>query len=92
MSAASYPYTAHDGSCNFNPAYIAARIRNWGYVTTVDNEDAMAAWVYYHGPPSACVDASKWQFYQGGVITGNCGNMLDHCIQITGKKGFEVCH
>lgn len=86
MTEASYPYTGHDSTCKFNDTDIAARISNWGYITSDKNEDTMANWLYRHGPPSACVDASKWQHYQGGVITTNCGKDLDHCIQITGQR------
>jgi len=35
-------------------------------------------------PLSICVDAQPWQFYSGGVMTASqCGNSLDHCVQIT---------
>jgi len=44
------------------------------------------------GPLSICVDASSWQFYEGGVITSFCSNSLDHCVMITGygdKEGWD---
>jgi len=79
-----YPYTGQDGTCTYNSADVVADIGNWGYITTTDDENAMGSWTYQYGPPSACVDAQYWQYYQGGVITQNCGYHLDHCIQITG--------
>jgi len=80
----AYPYAGVNEACHFNPGAIGARVKTWGYVTTTDNEQAMLNWVSSQGPPSACVDASTWQYYRGGVITSGCGNSLDHCIQITG--------
>jgi len=68
----------------FKPAGVAARVKEWGYLSTNDNEQAMLQWTATYGPPSACVDAILWQYYKGGVITTGCGQTLDHCIQITG--------
>jgi len=85
----SYPYTGENDNCAFNGNNVAARISNWGYITTTDNENAMGSWTYSHGPPSICVDASQWQYYQGGVVTSGCGTQLDHCVQITGWQTFD---
>jgi len=36
-------------------------------------------------PLSICVDASNWQYYTGGVVSpSDCGNSLDHCVQLVG--------
>jgi len=83
-SYSSYPYTGVDGSCKFNPSDVAATLKSWGYITTTDDETLMAEWTYEYGPPSVCVDAQYWQYYSGGVITENCGDTMDHCVQITG--------
>jgi len=80
----SYPYAGVDQPCHFNPRSVAAKVKQWGYLSTNDNEAAMLSWTANNGPPSACVDASLWQYYKGGVITTGCGYQLDHCIQITG--------
>jgi len=80
----SYPYVAEDENCMFNPSNIAASIANWGYITQNDNVPEMRKWMFQNGPPSICVDAETWQYYQGGVITGNCGNEIDHCVQLVG--------
>jgi len=79
-----YPYDGVTGSCKYNSGCIGARISNWGYITTTDDESYMMEWLYQYGPPSVCVDASEWQYYTGGIITGNCGNTIDHCVQVTG--------
>jgi len=79
-----YPYTGVTGSCHYSSGCVGAKIANWGYVTTTDNEAYMMDWIYQYGPPSVCVDATEWQYYTGGIITGNCGNTIDHCVQVTG--------
>jgi len=81
----SYPYIGIQSACRFN-GQVAASIANWQWVTEDDNENAMQAFVYSTGPPSICVDATIWQYYNGGVITtaSGCGTSLDHCVQLTG--------
>jgi hypothetical protein len=32
-SAAYYPYTGEDGVCAFNKSAVAAKIKNWAYVS-----------------------------------------------------------
>jgi len=80
----SYPYTAENGNCAFNPNSIAASISSWGYVVTHFDEPTMRAWTYQNGPPSICVDAQTWQFYNGGIIGPGCGQEIDHCVQLVG--------
>jgi C1A family cysteine protease len=91
-SLASYPYTAQNGQCEFNKANVEAKISSWKYVTQSENEGTMKQFAATTGPMSICVDASSWQFYQGGVLS-NCGNQIDHCVQITGystQQGVEA--
>jgi len=87
-SAASYPYTAQDGTCKFKSANIASKISGWQYVTQSENETAMQNFLYSNSPLSVCVDAEIWSAYTGGVLTpsSGCGNSIDHCVQITGWK------
>jgi hypothetical protein len=79
----SYPYTAQDGTCNYQPSNSGASIKSWAYVTQSDDENAMQQSLYTTGPASVCVDASSWSSYQGGVLT-DCGDSVDHCVQLTG--------
>jgi len=90
-----YPYTAEDGTCNFNAANVVAKISAWQYVTQSQDEAAMQQFLYSNNPISICVDASTWSAYNGGVITpsSNCGDSLDHCVQATGwfqQNGMTV--
>jgi len=78
-----YPYKAVDGRCDFKKADVGAHIKGWSYVGRGD-ENTMKTHIVNNGPLSICVDASTWQYYQGGVITNNCAKAIDHCVQLVG--------
>jgi len=88
-SFAYYPYVGYQENCQFNSNEVVAAISTWGYITTNDDETYMLEWLYANGPPSVCVDASSWQYYTGGIITGNCGDEIDHCVQVTGYQTID---
>jgi len=84
---ANYPYTARDGTCQFNASYINAKIQT--FVQTGGNENNLQTNLANYGPLSICVNAAHWQNYQSGVLTprqccpfGLCE--LDHCVQLVG--------
>jgi cathepsin F len=81
-----YPYVGYQQQCQFNSGDIAATISSWQWITQDDDEANMQSFVYSTGPPSICVDAQLWQYWQGGVVTSDsgCGTSLDHCVQLTG--------
>ncbi|KAK5579957.1 hypothetical protein RB653_009646 [Dictyostelium firmibasis] len=78
----TYPYTAVDGECKFNPANVGAKITSYAMVP--QNETQIAAYLYQHGPLAIAADAEEWQFYIGGVFDLPCGQSLDHGILIVG--------
>jgi C1A family cysteine protease len=80
---ASYPYKAVNQACQFKPADVEVKISSYKRVTGEANMIDATATV---SPLSICVDASKWQFYNSGVMTpAQCGGTsLDHCVQVTG--------
>jgi len=80
----NYPYTAKNGVCKAQRSLEVASISGYSWVTKTKNETAMLAATYDVAPISICVDAVTWQTYTKGVITSNCGQSLDHCVQITG--------
>jgi hypothetical protein len=86
----SYEYTAGQtgtaGQCQFNPAYIAAKIS--GYTQITGGEAGLLQALQTVGPVSVCVDASSWQTYQSGVLT-SCGSSVDHCVQLTGYQADQ---
>jgi cysteine peptidase B len=84
-----YPYTAgggESGSCNYNQADDVCTVS--GY-TSIDGESGLYQQLSSGsgGPVSVCVDASSWQYYQGGVLT-SCGDSVDHCVQATGYYNY----
>jgi len=83
---ASYPYKAVNQACHFSVPNVESKITSWKYATTTHNEDEMKTAVATVSPLSICVDAAKWQFYSGGIMTSTqCGGTsLDHCVQIAG--------
>jgi len=88
---ADYPYIGIQTACRFDASDIAASISNWQWITQDDDESAMQSFTYTTGPPSICVDATIWQYYNGGVVTSSsgCGTQLDHCVQLTGWQEMD---
>jgi len=84
MAYAGYSYTGVKGTCKYNSASVVQRFTGWGYVDKNRNEPNIQNWVLSTGAPAVLVDAKTWQYYQGGVITTNCGTAIDHVVQITG--------
>jgi cathepsin F len=80
-----YPYTAQDGTCNFQANLVKVTITNWQYATQNSDEQTMQNNLVSWGPLSICVDAEPWQDYTGGVMmASDCSNQLDHCVQLVG--------
>jgi len=81
-----YPYTAEDGTCNFNAQEVVATVTG---SSSISGETGLYSQmsVGSGGPVSVCVDASSWQNYQGGVLT-QCTNNVDHCVQATGYANY----
>jgi len=81
----AYPYTAQDGTCNFQQNLVKVTITNWQYATSNSDETTMQSNLVSWGPLSICVDAEPWQDYTGGVMmASDCSNSLDHCVQLVG--------
>jgi cathepsin F len=80
----SYPYTAKDGTCKAVTSKFAAHITGYVWASKTKNETEMQVATLNVSPLSICVDAVTWQTYTSGIVTKNCGQQLDHCVQITG--------
>jgi len=80
----SYPYVAKDTKCTFQSSKVVAKISGWEYATKTKNETEMQVATLNVSPLSICVDAITWQTYTSGIITKNCAQQLDHCVQIVG--------
>jgi C1A family cysteine protease len=78
-----YPYTAQDGSCASSQCTPAGNIKS--VVPVGSDESTIYQSLQQYGPLSICCDASSWSNYQDGVLTADqCGDNVDHAIQLTG--------
>jgi len=79
-----YPYTGQDGTCNSAQCTPTNKISSTGSVSQSES----AIYTALQGmPPSICCDASAWQNYNGGILDGSqCGDNVDHAIQLTGYQ------
>ena len=48
----------------------------------------MIDYVLAQGPISACIDASTWATYTGGILS-TCGEEPNHCVQIVGVNTVD---
>ncbi|KAK4440035.1 Senescence-specific cysteine protease SAG39 [Sesamum alatum] len=81
----NYPYQGTDGTCKSQKeASSAAKITGYEDVPA-DDESALLKAVA-NQPVSVAIDASgmAFQFYMGGVFTGDCGTELDHGVTAVG--------
>jgi cathepsin L len=83
----SYPYTAQDGSCNFDKSNIAGDVTAFTDVTQGD-EGALETAVATTGPISVAIDAShsSFQMYSSGVYyePACSSSQLDHGVTVVG--------
>jgi len=82
-----YPYVGEGGTCQYNKANIFTTIKTWKWATHYSDEQLLQQNLIGYAPLSICVDATNWQDYSSGVLTGSqCCSfcMLDHCVQLVG--------
>lgn len=75
-----YPYTARDGSCNFNAQKVAVKIS--GQKKISGGESGLLTGLAGH-PTAVCHNTGGWQHYKSGVMT-SCGSGGGHCTQMVG--------
>jgi len=84
---ASYPYTARDGTCKYNPANSGGTLSKFVDVTA-GSEAALQSAVATVGPVSVAIDAShnSFQFYKSGIYNEPlCSSKnLDHGVLAVG--------
>jgi len=84
---ASYPYTARDGTCKYNPGQSGGTISKYVDVTA-GSETALQSAVATIGPISVAIDAShnSFQFYKTGVYNEPLcsAKNLDHGVLAVG--------
>ncbi|XP_073111654.1 senescence-specific cysteine protease SAG39-like isoform X2 [Elaeis guineensis] len=82
---ANYPYMATDGTCNTEKSRSHAATIS-GYEDVPANSEAALLKAVANQPVSVAIDAGgfAFQFYSGGVFTGDCGTDLDHGVTAVG--------
>jgi len=84
---ASYPYTAHTGTCAYKPASSGANLTSWVDITRGSEGELQQA-VATIGPVSVAIDASlpTFHFYKEGVYqdTRCSSTHLDHGVLAVG--------
>jgi cathepsin L len=82
----SYPYTAEDGTCNYNAGNSGATLKSYTNVKAGDENDLQNK--VNEGPTSVAIDASQssFQFYSSGVYNEPaCStSQLDHGVLAIG--------
>jgi C1A family cysteine protease len=79
-----YPYTAQDGTCQYNAADVL--FKNAAYTDVTANDDSALAEAVAQQPVSIAIEADQdvFQYYTSGVISSDCGTQLDHGVLIVG--------
>lgn len=88
----SYPYKAHDETCNFNKANVGATMKACQDIKSKSEADLLDAATNI-GPISVAIDAShlSFQMYSGGVYHSIlCSQTrLDHGVLVVGYGTYE---
>jgi cathepsin L len=83
---ATYPYTAEDGTCDFNAANVGATLAAYNNIIQGNETDLQVNVAV--GPTSVAIDASQnsFQFYSSGVYyePACSSTSLDHGVLATG--------
>jgi len=83
-----YPYTATVGTCKYDSSRAAYRFSKYFQVSPSDT--AMVAALNDVGPVAVTVDATKWQFYSGGIFNLDCGHEFNHNALVVGYDSAIV--
>jgi len=83
MLEADYPYTARDGSCQYDSSKGHGHVKDFSDVTASAGQLKAAV---AKQPVSVAIEADQFVFqgYTGGVITSGCGSQLDHGVLAVG--------
>jgi hypothetical protein len=77
-----YPYRGVDGGCAASRCSPVMRISQ---VIPIGGSEPAIYQALASMPLSICCDAEPWQYYTGGILhAAQCGNSIDHAIQLVG--------
>lgn len=86
----SYPYTARSGTCQYSSCTLGiaaggiAGVTNVGGAPDVQTTEANLKSALNQQPVAVGVQASAWQFYTSGILSGSCSGSLDHSVLAVG--------
>lgn len=84
-----YPYVATQGACANNiPSSLTSKITGFSCIPN-NNETALLAAVA-NQPVTVNINPQLFQFYQSGVLTGECRSNLTDLIHIVTIVGYGV--
>ncbi|OEL26974.1 Senescence-specific cysteine protease SAG39 [Dichanthelium oligosanthes] len=82
----AYPYTAMQGMCQSVQPVVSIS----GYQDVPSDDEGALAAAVANQPVSVAIDAHNFQFYTGGVMTGDsCGTNLNHAMTAIGYGTAE---
>jgi KDEL-tailed cysteine endopeptidase len=81
-TTSQYPYSPSKGQCRYTSSWAAVKVS--GYSRVSSNENTMMQALSNNGPLSVAVDASRMQFYGGGIYTCSGAVNLNHGVTIVG--------
>jgi len=79
-----YPYTAEDGTCEYDASLVTQTNSGYSLVAT-DSVDALKTSISSM-PTSILIEADQdvFQLYSSGIISSGCGASLDHAVLAVG--------
>jgi len=85
MLEEDYPYTGMEGSCQFDASSAKMQVKDIQTFPSGNEQQMMTACQQY-GPLAIALDASKFDFYSGGIMNGSgCAQgSPDHGVTVVG--------
>lgn len=89
---ASYPYKARNSTCAYSSCTLGiaagaiAGVTNVGGQPEAKTTERNLKSALNQQPVSVGVQASSWQFYSSGILSGSCGGPLDHSVLAVGYE------
>lgn len=83
-SESSYPYRARNGRCASSSCTTAIPRGGISGVKTIQQSNNAFKSALANAPISIGVDATKFQSYRGGILSGCAGRQLDHGVLMVG--------
>jgi len=80
---ADYPYTAQDGTCDYDSSSLVTGWHHWN-VVSFDSEEDIIDYLALYGPLSVLIHSEELFYYTGGVFNGDCETQYDHAVLLTG--------